>query len=178
LQDSKLWGNILSTIFQREIILINDYQTNDKNIANLYTIFKNEYILPINYYELIKDCKYFNFYLLEEERNQYLQQWQLKITNNFIPYTTQEYNFYVKLYLENQYINDIQIEHYIDNGCLCVSCTKARQEIFIKAKKGETNFKKIIHQNAVNKNIITKINTFNSILKNSKQNNRFGIKFS
>ena len=177
LHDSKIWGNILSTIFQRNIILINDYQTNNKIIAELYKKFKNEYNIPLNYFELIKSCKYFNLYFSEEERNKYLQNWEKRITDNFIPYTNEEYKFYVNLYLENQYINDIQLEHYIDNGCLCIACSKVRQEIFIKAKNGETNFNKIIHQDVVNKDIINKIKLHKSILKKNKQNNIFKIKF-
>lgn len=177
LYDSKIWGNILSTIFQREIILINDYQTTDKTIAELYKKFKDEYKIPLNYFELIKSCKYFNFYFSEEERKQYLQDWEKRITDNFTPYTNEEYKFYVNLYLENQYINDIQIEHYIDNGCLCIACTKARQEIFIKAKNGKTKFDKIIHQESVNKDIVKRINNIKNISNNIKQNNRFKIKF-
>ena len=177
LHDSKIWGKVLSTIFQKEIILINDYQTTDKIIAELYKKFKSEYKIPLNYFELIKDCKYFNFYFSKEEIKQYLQNWEKKITNNFIPYTNEEYKFYVNLYLENQYINDIQIEHYIDNGCLCIACTNARQEIFINAKHGETKFNKIIHQEVVNKDIVNKIKIYKSISNNIKQNNRFKIKF-
>jgi hypothetical protein len=181
LHDSKIWGEILSTIFQREIILINDYQTTDKTIAELYKKFKDEYKIPLNYFELIKSCKYFNFYFSEEERKQYLQHWEKRITDNFIPYTNEEYKFYVNLYLENQYINDIQFEHYIDNSCLCVPCTKARQEIFIKAKNGKTKFDKIIHQESVNKDIITriKVKSISKSIKqkNLEQNNRFKIKF-
>lgn len=177
LYDSKIWGNILSTLFQREIILINDYQTTDKTIAELYKKFKDEYKIPLNYFELIKSCKYFNFYFSKEERKQYLQDWEKRITDNFTPYTNEEYKFYVNLYLENQYINDIQIEHYIDNGCLCIACTKARQEIFIKAKNGKTKFDKIIHQESVNKDIVKRINNIKNISNNIKQNNRFKIKF-
>lgn len=97
-------------------------------------------------------------------------------TDNFVPYTVEEYKFYVNLYLENQYINDIQYEHYIDNGCLCKNCTNARQNIFIRAKRGEKKFNKIIHKDFVNKNIMEIINK-KSISKNFKQNNRFGINF-
>lgn len=177
LHDSKIWSIILSQIFQKEIVLISDYQTNNKGIGELYKRFKNEYKLPMNYFELIKECTYFNYYFSEEERNLYLQNWSDKLTTNFIPYTSEEYNFYVNLYLENQYINDIQIEHYIDNGCLCIACTRMRQDIFIRAKKGETRFDKIIHTDAVNKDIIKKINEYKSISKKTKENNRFKIKF-
>ncbi len=178
LHDSKIWGSILSQIFQKEVVLIHDYQTTDKCIGEIYNKFKKEYKIPFNYYYLIKECKYFNFYFSEEERNQYLKNWEKRITYNFVPYTVEEYNFYVNLYLENQYINDIQVEHYIDNGCLCIACTKARQEIFVKAKNGETKFNKIIHEEVIKKDIITKINTYKSISKNFKPKNRFGIIFS
>jgi len=167
--DSKIWNCILSEIFKTEIILINDYQTNDKGISDLYKKFKEEYKLPLNYFELIKNCKYLNFYFSEEERNQYLHNWSKNLTDNFIPYTKDEYTFYMNLYLENQYINDIQLEHYIDNGCLCNICTKARKDIFIRAKKGEKKFNKIIH-----KNIIQRINK-KSIL-NIQKNNIFRMK--
>ena len=181
LDDSKIWGNILSSIFQKDIFLINDYQTNNKCIGDLYQRFKNEYKIPSNYLELIKNCKHLSFYFSEEERNTYLQNWEKKSTDYFEPYSAQEYKFYVNLYFENQYINDIQIEHYIDNGCLCLACYKIRQDIFNRAKNGETNFDKIIHHESVKKNFIDKFNTLKSISKktnNSKSNNRFQINFS
>jgi hypothetical protein len=188
LDDSNMWGQILSSIFKQNIVLINDYQTSNKTLGNLYKRFKDEYKIPANYIELVKNCKYFNFYLSYEERRRYIDMWETKSIVNFTtPYTCDEYKFYVNLYLENQYINDIQTEHYIDNGCLCVYCTKMRREIFYRAETGETHFEKITHQDAVNKGLTQKINklkilkrnisiTLNSI-NNSKQNNKFGIKF-
>ena len=184
LHDSNMWGQILSSIFQQDIVLISDYQTTNKSVGELYKRFKDEYKIPSNYLELVKDCKYFNFYFSEEERKQYICNWENKIHCDFTPYSRDEYKFYVNLYLENQYINDIQAEHYIDNGCLCMHCTKMRKNIFIRAKNGETHFEKITHQDAVNKgltqkmNIINKIKMINkSISNNSKQNSKFGIKF-
>jgi hypothetical protein len=61
----------------------------------------------------------------------------------------------VKLYLENQYINDIQTHHYIDNDCFCKFCIKKRKNIFIRAKNGETQFEKIVHTDAVNEEMTT-----------------------
>jgi hypothetical protein len=188
LDDSKLWSDILSSIFKQDIVLINDYQTTDKGIGDLYKRFKDEYKIPANYIELVKNCKYFNFYFSDEERKQYIQKWESKTSNDFVSsYTIDEYKFYVNLYLENQYINDIQTEHYIDNGCLCVYCSKMRKDIFYRAKNGETHFKKIIHEDAVNKGLTQKINKINMINKikminkgisnNSNQNSKFGIKF-
>ena len=179
--DSKNWASILSTIFEKEVVLINDYQTTNKSIGELYKRFKDEYKIPANYLELVKECKYFNFYFSEEERKQYIGIWENKIGGEFTPYSADQYSFYVNLYLENQHINDIQTEHYIDNGCLCVYCTKTRKYIFDCAKNGETHFEKIIHQEVVNKEMVQnffKYKTALNNLNNSKQNIRFGIKFS
>ena len=147
--DSQLWGNILSTILQTEVILISDYKTETKGIGELYKKFKNEYKLPVNYYENIKKCKYFNLYYNEEERNNYLNTWNAKLDDEFISYSSDEFDFYMNLCLENQYINDIQVEHYIDNGCFCKCCNNKRRNIFFRAKNGEKIFEKIIHDNIV-----------------------------
>lgn len=148
--DSELWASILSNILRTDIIIIYDYKTENKGIGELYKRFKNEYKLPINYLELIKNCKYFNFYYNELERNNYLTLWSQKLDVNFTPYTEIEYKFYINLCLENQYIYDIQIDHYIDNGCFCKYCTNKRKEIFFKAKAGEKYFEKIIHTEVIN----------------------------
>jgi hypothetical protein len=183
--DSNLWGDILSKILQTEIILVNDYKTETKQIGVLYQKFKREYKVPINYFEEIKNCKYFNFYYNEIERNKYLELWSKKTSAYFIPYTQSEYKFYMNLCLENQYFNDIQHEHYIDNGCFCKLCIDKRREIFFKAKNGEKNFEKIIHTEVVNEKIIdtnkkivevikNKINQINT--SNKFVNNQFKIK--
>jgi hypothetical protein len=145
--DSEHWSSILSAIFKSDIVIINDYQTDTKTLGELYKKFKQEYMLPSNYFDLIKNDKYLNFYYSEKERVKYLN--NIQITTYITPYTHDEYNFYVNLYLENQYINDIQIEHYIDNGCFCVLCNKKRRNIFLRAKGGETNFEKMVHANVV-----------------------------
>ena len=192
LYDSNIWSNILSSIFNQEVILINDYQTTDKGIGDLYKRFKDEYKIPLNYLELVKSCRYFNFYFSDEERKQYIQKWEIKTIDDFvISYTSDEYKFYVNLYLENQCINDIQLEHYIDNGCLCVYCSKMRKDIFYRAKNGEKHFEKIIHIDAVTKGLTQKINKITvlnkminksklnkSKLNNSNQNSKFKINFS
>ena len=83
LHDSKIWGNLLSQIFQRDIVLISDYQTDSKCIGELYNKFKDEYKIPSNYYELIKSCSKFQFYFSDEERKQYLYKWDNKIIDIF-----------------------------------------------------------------------------------------------
>jgi hypothetical protein len=151
--DTNSWAYILSNVLENDIVLVNDYVTETKHIGELYKAFKNEYKLPINFYELIESCKYLKFYYSDEERKKYLNEWKTKTTDNFLPYTEEEYRFYVILYLENQYINDIQQDHYIDDGCYCELCKKKRREFFFKAKRGEKITEKITHNALVNENV-------------------------
>ena len=177
--DSKKWCDILSNIFKSDIVLVTDYQTENKEIGELYKKFKDEYKLPSNYFEIIKECKYLNFYYNTEERAEYLNFWRCRLCHPVLPYTDAEYKFYVNLYLENQYINDIQIEHYIDNGCFCKYCSLKRREIFFKSKNGETKFEKIIHTEVIIEEKLNKIKQLNKILNpihNKKYNaNQFSL---
>ena len=154
--DSNIWGKLLSQILNENIVIINDYQTDTKLIGELYKKFKSEYKLPFNYIELIANCKFFNYYYSEEERNSYLNLWRNQIGESFIPYSDSEYHFYVNLYLENQYINDIQLDHYIDNGCYCNLCSQKRMNIYFKAQRGEKITEKLIHNEVVNNEINNK----------------------
>ena len=170
LMDSHQWESILSQILQTKIVIINDYQTKDKGIGDLYNRFKQEYKLPQNYYEDFKNDKYFNFYYSEQERNVYLNFWENKLDNTIVSYTKEEYHFYMNICLENQFYNDIQLEHYIDNGCFCIGCTQKRRDTYFKELNGEQITEKIIHNEVViekiqekNKKIIQTINVVNSV---------------
>ena len=147
--DSDLWSSILSNIFQTDIVIIHDYKTENKPIGELYNQFKKEYKLPSNYLDMITNDKYFNFYYSELERNNYVNVWKKRLTTDFLPYTESEYRFYINLCLENQYINDIDIDHYIDNGCFCEYCNAKRKDLYFRAKLGEKNFEKIIHREVI-----------------------------
>lgn len=154
LKDSSKWGKMLTKILGIEIIIVNDYETNNKIIGELYSKFKNEYKIPVNYLEIIKNDKYLLFYYSQEERNKYLNLWSNKTSEAILPYTESEYEFYVNLNLENQIYPDLQSEHYIDNGCLCKNCSLKRKEIFEKAKKGIPIKEKIIHNENANKTTV------------------------
>jgi hypothetical protein len=67
----------------------------------------------------------------------------------------------MNLCLENQYIYDIQLDHYIDNGCSCKYCINKRKDIFFRAKAGEKNFEKIIHTEVINEVKNEKIKAMN-----------------
>ena len=56
----------------------------------------------------------------------------------------------MKISLENQYYDMIQLNHYIDNGCFCKCCIKKRRDIYFKALNGTYANEKIIHEESVN----------------------------
>jgi len=172
----------LQEIFDVNVVIISDYKTDNKTINRIYSQFKNEYRLPSNLANTISNCKYLNYYYNSEEKEEYLNAWLKKTTTEVIPYTQEEYDFYINLSLENKIYNSIQREHYIDNGCLCQACHEKRCEIFYKAKNGETTFEKIIHTdvvaeyvNNVNLKIVNKVNVANRLISkinNAKNNNK------
>lgn len=149
LLDSAEWGRILSEVLQTSIVLIQDYQTADKDIGDFYRRFKEAYRLPQNFYELLEKDRYLTFYYSSKERREYLESWKTKVGDYFIPYTQDEFKFYINLCLENQYYNDIQFDHYIDNGCFCKNCSLKRKEIYFKALNNEKVTEKIIHREIV-----------------------------
>jgi hypothetical protein len=71
----------------------------------------------------------------------------------------------MNLCLENQHLNDIQTDHYIDNGCFCKYCTEKRKDLFFKAKSGIKIFEKIIHREVINEVKNNKINILNDKLR-------------
>lgn len=181
--DSSEWGTILSEIMKTKVVIITDYQTIDKQIGDLYNKFKEEYKIPSNLLALISNCKYFNFYLSPTERYNYLNSWESKMTSEFTSYTPTEYSFYMKLSLENQYYDMIQLNHYIDNGCFCKCCIQKRRDIYFKALNGNYSNERIIHEESVNEhhNNLTKkteelIKAINNIQKKRKTNRHMKIK--
>ena len=68
LMDSKEWSKILSKVFCREIIIIEDYLTKDKVLGPKYKEFKTNYLLPCNFYtDLCKDSANLSKYLSSDE---------------------------------------------------------------------------------------------------------------
>lgn len=180
--DSSMWGAILSTIFAANVVMITDYQTDSKGIGELYKRFKREYKLPANYLDDIKNCKLLKVYYNEEERSEYLNMWHGRVGDSYTPYTHDEYKFYMRLCLENQYINDIQVEHYVDGGCRCRLCSTKRSELFIRVKNGESVHERIVHRELSEVRAQNVRNTIKSaIIKRRPQKfapNQFSIKLS
>jgi hypothetical protein len=150
LMDSNMWGNILSEIMNAKIVILTDYKTADKLIGDFYNKFKKEYCLPTNLFEFIKNCKYLNFYLSAAEKLAYFKSWESKLTKRFEPFNNAEYQLYIKISLENQVYDNVQHDHYIDNGCSCKACSLKRKDVYFRALKGEPIHDKIIHNDEIN----------------------------
>jgi hypothetical protein len=158
--DSNEWNKILSKIFNFEIVIVKDYETENKTIGELYRKFKEQYLIPYNLLETINSCKYFNYYNSDDDKQVYFNMWdEKKSTIFFKSFSQKKYKFYNEISNENQLNNNIQRDHYLDYGCICKSCCYKRYNIFNKIKKGEYVDIKIIHEQAVyeKKNIIKNI---------------------
>jgi hypothetical protein len=146
LKDSSEWSKILSEILETEILIANDYETDKKPIKDMYSKFKNAYRIPMNLYKMIESCECLKYYYSVEERQMYLDTWRSKICNEeFTTYTADEFKFYTELTLDNQYMTEIQREHYIDMGCVCLGCSAKRNKMFIQLKNGGQINEKINH---------------------------------
>jgi hypothetical protein len=173
LQDSKDWPHILTQIFGNEFVLMKDYETKDKEIGDFYQSFLNSYPIPENYLNELKSCSHFNYYHTQEEKQAYFMKWGKKTGGSFLnAYTHSEYTFYEKICLKNQHYHRVLIQHYKDDGCLCIGCQKQRSKIVFYQKNGFLNHgETILHKNV--SSLYPQQNTI--LLKYVKQNNIFGM---
>jgi len=174
---SHLWGDILTHIFHHKICVIQDYKTDKKIISDLYSKFKYNYKIPINFLENIKSNKYFKYYFNEKEQENYIKLWSSKVDKPFNHFTRNEYELYNRISIENcrYFINN---NHYFDQGCICKTCFKKRYSIRNKIFKGELIQPSILHDENIKKNVasnirkkitlIKKINKFNNQIRNNK----------
>jgi hypothetical protein len=150
LKDSENWGQILTEILETKITIITDYETNNKPIREMFIKFKEAYKIPENLLNIIENCPSLKYYYSNEEREEYLNSWREKKTLSIIPFTSDEYNFYENISIDNQYIYDIQSKHYLDEGCSCKVCNLKRKNIIERIERGEKVNEKINHnENAV-----------------------------
>jgi len=74
--DIAIWGNILTEIFGKKIIIHPDNLSNKKSTYNLYNNFKNNYKVPKEYLESLKDKDInFKIYNKPEEQDKYINMW-------------------------------------------------------------------------------------------------------
>ena len=153
LKDSSLWGTILTKLLGKEIYIVNDYESSQKKISNLYNNFKSSYKIPNNLLEEIKLDINLNYYYTQEERDNYINEWTEKKEQDIIVFNRMEYDFYLKISKQNRKEYNIMLNHYIDIGCRCKICDKKRKEILESVKIGEYVNEKINHKELVLKNV-------------------------
>ena len=147
LKDSSTdWSRILKEILNIDIIIVKDYETEQKIIKESFSIFKRDYLIPSNFFEIIKEDTALKQYYSEKERNEYISIWTTKQTNDVVSYTALEYALYRTISNENIGYNVLQSNHYMDTGCTCRACTYKRTNIIRKLNNGEQNTEKIIHE--------------------------------
>jgi len=178
LKDSSLWGDILTNIFNnnnnKKIEIVKDYESANKPIKDIYSRFKNNYLIPINLLDEQMKCKYLNYYYSSDELSEYYDYWKQKSGQYLIPFSEEQYKLYNSLTLENCHIDFIQTNHYMDEGCICKACVIKRNEIMKKILNGISLVEsdKIYHDEAkqqlINKRI-TNVVKMNNIFKKSIQ---------
>jgi hypothetical protein len=169
LKDSNQWGSILSKLLHTSIHIVRDYETSSKPIKDLYKRFKENYKIPKNLLDDIMNDKYLNYYYNNGELNEYFNLWKNKSTIDFVSFTEDEYKLYEYLCLENNHLDYIQLNHYIDEGCICKACNIKRNNVADKIKFGIYNNEKIIHEEAKKElltNRVIKANRINTTIHN------------
>jgi hypothetical protein len=167
LQDSEIWGTILTSILGCEIKIIREYVTEKKQIGDLYKQFKKEYVLPMNYLEEIKNDKQFIYYNDENERFDYIN--KIKTGKNHKGFTRGEYEIYKNVSIENSKGLTIMKGHYVDQGCICEICSKKRKDIRNSIYDGMLLEEKIWHNNLVNEKIKNRAKILAMIKKKNKE---------
>jgi hypothetical protein len=148
LKDSHSWGQVLTNILKIKIGIVKDYESSNKPIKDLYNLFKSTYKIPKNLLEDLMNCKYLNYYSSPEEKKQYYNEWLLKSSQQFEPYTVEQYIVYNEITLENCHLDCVQLEHYMDEGCSCRACNMKRRSVSIKILNGVSVTDRITHDEA------------------------------
>ena len=163
LKDASCWSDILTNIFSTKICVIKDYESINKPIKDLYTQFKEQYRIPSNFLSEIINCRYLNYYYSPSEIQEYIGQWKDKSTSSFIPYTENEYKMYEELTNENAHLDYIQVNHYMDEGCLCKACFIKRQQMALQIIRGQSVTERLIHSEAKNELMTKRVEKANRI---------------
>lgn len=145
LEDSAHWSGIIHSILGFKFVMVKDYETESKQIHDLYRRFKEQYRVPKNFIDILRNDASVQYYLSPTEKEQYLQTWTIKSGDYVEPYTAHEYRIYTEISLSNKYISDVHHSHYKDEGCICYGCCTKRKTVFQKLLRGENTDEKIQH---------------------------------
>ena len=170
LRDYENWNNILSPILKINIYPIVDNRRVTLELKDLYTKFKNEYKIPTNLFDIVKNDKSFTYYLSPEEGFNYVKKYKNRLTSECEHFSIEQYNAYTFISSENQKNIDIESDHYFDEGCQCEYCQQIRATTIIRLQKGLPPKQKILHRLCYQKiNLEPKLNIPVYVENNSKQ---------
>lgn len=148
LRDSKEWGSILTRLFRSEVVVLPDHETTKKPLGELYTRFKEQYKIPRNLFDLVLKDASLNKYLTAKEQIDYMAKWTPHISSESVTtFSETEYALYKAISEENSIYRRIKMDHYIDEGCPCLSCDASRRVARVHIKNGRTNITRIVHTN-------------------------------
>lgn len=165
LKDCDEWERILSSIFGHKICIIRDYKTENKKIGDLFKNFLEKYKIPENYLTEIMNDRYLNYYYSQSEKDEYFNKWNFKKSESKIPYTLDQYKVYEDISMENCCRDEIQLNHYIDEGCTCKACTAKRNIIKRYILNKRYNGEKIIHVEAKTELIENKLTMVKNVMR-------------
>ena len=146
LRDAFIWPEILEPYLGKKIVMIRDYERNNLPLSELYNHFKKIYRIPENLLYVIKNDQSFQSYLSKDEQKDYLLNLTYRQTTPCKTMSTNEYSIYKEITDENQSMVDIETDHYFDEGCRCINCTKMRKYILIRIKNKQSVPTKLIHK--------------------------------
>ena len=111
------WNDILSELLSRNINILNRNIGDEKDYANMYKQYKNNYKVPAFILDFIKYERNFNYFNTENEIEQYIQYWNNRIDND-LKYSQLPKNFdaniYKKINNELDRMNDLELRwHYM-----------------------------------------------------------------
>ena len=73
-----MWDKILSEIFDNPITIVNDNISDNKNYSEIYKLFLNNYMVPIEYLNNIESFDTFQRYNSLLEKTNYIKKWMSK----------------------------------------------------------------------------------------------------
>ena len=118
-EDINEWGNLLSCIFNKQIIIYNDNLSENKSYAKEIKIIKNEYKIPDFMIDEIKNNIEFKIYNTLESQQKYLEYWTKKSKIYTYKNLPEDFNpkDYVELNEDLKHMTEIKTKiHYENNG--------------------------------------------------------------
>jgi len=148
LRDSKEWGTILSRLFRSEVVVLPDHETTKKPLGELYTRFKDQYKIPRNLFDLVLNDASLNKYLNTREQCDYIAKWTPHVSSeNVNTFSESEFALYKEISVDNSIYRRIKMDHYLDEGCPCLSCEASRRIARARINKGTPIVSRIVHTN-------------------------------